>query len=169
MKKILLAVLIVAGIAATSRAQTSDNTEGGHFSIGLNAGLPLGDASDLYSVGLGADLKYELPVAANTFVSVSGGYTNFLYKSSIKDYTGKSGESFIPAKFGVKYYFNGNFYGEGQIGATFATDENGTTLFTYAPGFGYTFNGGFDLGLRFEGWSHDGSLDQLALCAAYRF
>ena len=167
MKKILLAAILLGGTVFTSYAQTSKET--GKFSIGVEAGLPLGDASDVSNFAIGGSLKYEVPVATNTFVSLSGGYTEFLYKSDVKDETGQSGAGFVPIKVGLKYYFNTNFYAEGQIGATFATESGGGTAFAYAPGIGYTFKGGFDLGFRFEGWSKDGSLNQLALRLAYRF
>jgi len=170
MKKILLVAAILCGAAAGSFAQTSTPTQGsGKFSIGVEAGLPVGSTSDYSNFAIGGSLKYELPVAATTFVSLSAGYTDLLYKSDLKAAIGKSGAGFIPVKAGLKYYFNEGFYGEGQVGAVFSTESGGGTAFAYAPGIGYSFSGGFDAGVRYEGWSHDGTVSQVALRLAYRF
>jgi hypothetical protein len=169
MKKILLAIALLSGAAASSFAQTSGPKDGGKFSIGAEAGLPVGSVSDISNFAVGGSLKYEYPVATNTLVSISAGYTNFLYKSEFKDLTGKSGEGFIPVKAGLKYYFNQGFFGEGQVGAVFATESGGGTAFVYAPGIGYTFKGGFEAGFRYEGWAKNGTVSQLALRLAYRF
>lgn len=166
MKKILFAILFVVGAAGTSFAQSSSET--GKFSIGLNAGLPIGSAHDVSSFAGGLDLKYDLPIATGTFFTISGGYTRFFYKGEVKDALksigiDKSGQGFIPLKAGVKHYFDQGFYGEGQLGAVFSTESGGGTGFAYAPGIGYTFAGGFDLGVRYEGWSKDGTTSQVAL------
>jgi hypothetical protein len=81
----------------------------------------------------------------------------------------KSGEGFIPVKAVVKYYFNEGFFGEGQVGAVFSTENGGGNAFVYAPGIGYSFKGGFETGFRYEGWSKDDIVRQLALRVAYRF
>jgi hypothetical protein len=174
MKKLLFLTLLCGATAATSVAQTTTPKEGGKFSIGVDAGLPTGSASDISNLTLGGSLKYEYPVAAKTFLSVSAGYSYFLYKSAVKDAfsalgTPKSGEGFIPVKAGLKYYFSPGFFGEGQLGAVFSTESGGGTAFAYAPGIGYTFSGGLEAGVRYEGWSHDGTLGQAALRLAYRF
>ncbi|RYY35626.1 MAG: hypothetical protein EOP46_09375 [Sphingobacteriaceae bacterium] len=170
MKKILLALVILGSTAFAASAQT---TEAGKFSIGVEAGLPLGDAADVYSFGIGGSLKYELPVTEQFAVSLSAGYTNFMYKSEIKDLIDKSGEGFIPVKAGAKYYFSGTFtegfFGEAQLGATFGTADGAGTAFTYAPGVGYSFNNGLEAGVRYEAWSNDGTFNQLGLRLAYRF
>jgi len=101
--------------------------------------------------------------------TLSAGYTDFLYKSDIKALVGKSGEGFIPVKAGLKYYFSGGFFGDAQASATFSTESGGGTAFAYTPGIGYTLSNGIETGIRFEGWSHDGSLNQLGLRVAYRF
>jgi hypothetical protein len=172
MKKILFATMVCLAAALTGSAQTK--TETGKFSIGVEAGLPVGDASDISNLAIGGSLKYEHPVAAKTFVSLSAGFTEFLYKGEFKDELNsigisKSGEGFIPVKAGIKYYFNGGLFGEGQIGAVFSTENGGGTAFAYAPGIGYTFSKGLEAGVRYEGWSHNGTLSQLALRVAYRF
>lgn len=174
MKKILLALTIIAGTACTTFAQTKSDDRG-KFSAGVDAALTLGRTKVISSFGIGASLKYELPIAPGTWLTASAGYTCFLYKSDYKDKLkefydiDKSGESFAPVKVGMKYYIENGFFAEGQLGAVFGTRSGSGTAFAYSPGVGYTFDGGFEASARYEGWSHDGTVSQVALRLAYRF
>jgi hypothetical protein len=48
--------------------------------------------------------------------------------------------------------------------------DGGGTAFLYAPGIGYMLDGGFEAGVRYEGWSKsDGTISQIALRLAYNF
>lgn len=172
MKKLLLAILLVGGTAATSLAQS--NREIPKFSIGAEAGLPVGDAGDVFSATLGASIKYDLPITTGLFFTVSGGYQRFLYKDEYRDAllalgVDRSGENFIPLKGGLKYYFNDGFFAEGQLGAVFTTGDNSSTAFVYAPGVGYSFTSGIETGIRYEGWSKNGTIGQVALRVAVNF
>jgi hypothetical protein len=170
MRKTLLLAALLVGVALTSFAQTSKSSDQGKFSIGFEAGLPIGDASDFYSAVLGGSFKYEYPVATSTFLTGSVGYNAFLVKSEFKDEGEKSSFGFIPVKVGLKYYIQNGFFAEGQIGVTFSTESGGGSAFAYAPGIGYSFDGGFEAGVRYEGWPKDGfTTSQIGLRLAYRF
>lgn len=168
MKKSLLLIVVLSALAFNTFAQSSDNS-GGKFSIGIDPGLPVGDASDVSSFAIGGDLKYSMPAAENFDVSLSAGYTAFLGKTidgfklpSIKG---------IPVKLAGRYNFNGptGFFGEVGLGAAFIQDGGGTA-FLYAPGIGYAMDGGFEIGVRYEGWSvHGGTFSQVGLRLAYSF
>jgi len=164
MKKILLAVALIAGVSVSSFAQKKSD-DGGKFSIGLEAGLPVGDFSNLYSFAIGGSLKYAQPIADATAFTISAGYTSFKVKSAL----GGGTSGFVPVKAGIKYNFAEAFYGEAQVGAAFGTQSGGGTAFAYSPGIGYDFGGGVDLGVRYEGWSHNGTLSQIAARLAYSF
>ena len=171
MKKIILSLLVLGAATFSSYAQTSD--EGGKFSIGVDAGLPLGDSKDVSSFIIGGSLKYDHPIAENLFATLSAGYQKFLLKSDIKDaYKALGLEepklSAIPVKAGLKYFFDEGFFGEAQLGAAFLSDGGGTA-FAYAPGVGYAFAGGFEAGVRYEAWSKNGTTSQVALRLAYKF
>lgn len=172
MKKILLAVLLTAGSFLTCLAQSNP----GKFSIGLEGGLPVGDYSDLYKFGIGGSLKYDLPVAPNFYVTFSAGYSSFQIKDEAKQLlrffgSNQSSSGFVPLKVGGKYYFNNKgFFGEAQVGAAIATASGGGTAFAYSPGIGYTFDGSFEAGVRYEAWSKSGStFGQFGLRLAYCF
>jgi len=161
MKKILLALFVLGVTACSSFAQTK-SSDAGRFSIGLDAGLPVGNVSNYSNLAIGGSLKYDFPVATGAFLNLSAGYQTF---------TGKNGAgslNAVPVKAGVKYYFNGQgFYGEGQIGAAFITETGAGNAFIYAPALGYTLDGGFDIGLRYEAWSKTGTISQIALRLSY--
>jgi len=166
MKKFLLAVALIAGVSVGSFAQ-SKSDDGGKFSIGVEAGLPVGSSSDFYSFGIGGSLKYAQPIADATAFTISAGYTSFMGKTILGVKVPAAG--FVPVKAGIKYNFAEAFYGEAQVGAAFSTQSGGGTAFAYSPGIGYNFGGGVDLGVRYEGWSHDGTFSQVAARLAYSF
>ncbi|WPU95483.1 hypothetical protein SNE25_08100 [Mucilaginibacter sabulilitoris] len=168
MKKLLLVLAIVGGTAFSSFAQSSGPADAPKFSVGVEAGLPIGNIKNGYNFVIGGSLKYELPIAESTMFTISAGYNSFLAKSEFKDIGGESA-GFIPVKAGIKYYLNQGFFAEGQLGAAFGTKSGEGTAFAYSPGIGYTFDGGFEAGVRYEGWSHDGTVSQIGLRLAYRF
>jgi len=168
MKKVLLALAIIAGTAFTTFAQTKSG-DSGKFSIGVEAGLPVGDAHQVFKSVFGGSLKYELPIAPSTWFTVSAGYNSFQVKKELKDAGLDGSYGAIPVKVGIKYYLEQGFFAEGQVGAAFGTKSGSSTAFAYSPGIGYTFDGGFEAGVRYEGWSKNGTTSQIGLRLAYRF
>lgn len=168
MKKILLLLVVLSAVAFNSFAQSSKSDDVGKFSIGVDPGLPVGNASDYSSFAIGGDLKYSIPAAENFDVSLSAGYTAFLGKT-INGFKLPSIKG-IPIKLAGRYNFDGStgFFGEVAFGAAFIQDGGGTA-FLYAPGIGYAMDGGFEVGLRYEGWSKNGSISQIGLRVAYSF
>jgi len=166
MKKILLAVALIAGVSVGSFAQ-SKSEDGGKFSIGVEAGIPVGDISNGYNFVIGGSLKYAQPIADATAFTISAGYSSFMGKTISGFKIPSAG--FVPVKAGIKYNFAEAFYGEAQIGAAFSTESGGGTFFAYSPGIGYNFGGGVDLGVRYEGWAHNGTISQIAARLAYSF
>lgn len=181
MKKLLLAVM--ASFAMSFAFAQSSSPK---LSIGPDVALPVGDAHQLYSVGVGGTLKLEIPVSQSNFnFTVTAGYENFFGKDVTYNESGPgysySGEvkfanaAFIPVKVGGKYYASNQFYLEGELGIAHAVSSGDSgTAFAYAPGLGVSLpvdNGkAIDLGVRYEGWSKDGStFSQVALRLAYKF
>jgi hypothetical protein len=167
MKKILFALFILGGAAFNCFAQSSDGAA--KFSIGVDAAAPNGVVSNVYTAGFGASVKAELPVGADLFATGSVGYEAFFVKSEFKVYGYSSSSGFVPIKAGLKYYFNESLFGEAQAGASVYTANNGGTAFAYSAGMGYTFDGGFEIGVRYEAWQKQGTFGQAALRLAYRF
>lgn len=168
MKKFLILLSLLGFLAFKSAAQTND---GPKFNIALEGGLPLGTSKQLFSSIIGASLKYEYPLADNVFVTASAGYSGWLIKHEYSDFDGaKSVYSFVPLKAGIKGYLQEGFFLEGQVGASIYAGSNGkSTSFIYSPGIGYTFDGGFEAGVRYEAWVKDGTASQVALRLGFRF
>ncbi|MEB0262399.1 MULTISPECIES: outer membrane beta-barrel protein [unclassified Mucilaginibacter] len=161
MKKVLLLLAVVCGLSITSFAQSKKD---GKFSLGLELGVPVGNASTAYSAVVGGSLKYDLPIAPSTYFNVSVGYSSFIIKDRYKNFFSSYGA--VPLKAGLKYYADRRFFLEGQLGAAFGTASGAGTSFVYSPGVGYTFDGGLEAGVRYEAWSDNGTLGQLALRVA---
>jgi len=161
MKKFLLALVVLSGVAFSGFAQKAAEKTS-KFSIGVDAGIPVGNARNVYNLGIGGSLKYDMSLSKEAAFTVSAGYTSLMVK-------GGGSLGYVPLKAGLKYYFADSFYGEGQLGAAFSTSSGGGTSFVYAPGIGYNFGGGVDLGVRYEAWSHNGTISQVAARLALSF
>lgn len=166
MKKFLLAAVLLAGVSMSSLAQKKSDGNG-KFSIGVEAGIPVGTTSDAYNFAIGGSLKYDMPIATGTDFTVSAGYTSFMGKTVLGFKIPAAG--FVPLKAGIKYWFADAFYGEAQLGAAFSTQSGGGTAFAYSPGIGYKFSDVVDLGVRYEAWSHNGTVSQVAARLGFSF
>ncbi len=162
MKKVLLATMLFVGIAVSGFAQ-----KGSNFSVGLEAGLPIGSTSNAYTVAIGGSLKYEAPIATGTSFTLTAGYTSFQGKTIGTFKVPAAG--FVPVKAGIKYFLADSFYGEAQVGAAFSTQSGGGTAFAYSPGIGYKFSDVIDLGVRYEAWSKSGTVSQIGARLGFSF
>lgn len=176
MKKILLTFALIGGIAWSGFAQTSTTAApstpasgGSKFSIGIEGGLPVGDDSEVFGKVIGGSIKYEVNTATNTFLTLSAGYNSYILKSKFSEPGERSSTGFVPLKAGIKCYTDGSFFVEGQLGIVFSTETGGGHAFVYSPGIGYSFSGGFEAGVRYEGWSNGGTSSQVGLRLGYRF
>jgi len=188
MKKVfLLAALSAATVFTTVSAQKRATVMSPNFSVGLEVAAPVGDAKNLYNLGFGGSGKIEIPATKFFFITVTAGYTSFYLKDNIKNALNAFGikakpAGYIPLKAGGKYYVSPAFYVEGEIGASIGVQQSPVgyntlsghgTAFAYAPGVGVSIpllgKSAIDAGVRYEGWSQNGRLDQLALRLAYKF
>jgi hypothetical protein len=114
MKKLTLTLTLLSGIFFSCFAQTTSSStkQESKFSIGVDAGLPTGNASNVYDFAIGGSLKYDIFAATDLFVTISAGYESFQVKSSLTALGAKSSEGFIPLKAGLKYYISEGFFGE---------------------------------------------------------
>ncbi|NOW94881.1 hypothetical protein [Mucilaginibacter sp. SG564] len=195
--KISALVLAFAGFAFGAKAQTTTPTttttstttnNGIRYSIGVDAGIPLGNFKDNYKWNLGGSVQADIPVISNQlFVTVNAGYNNVFGKKDIGGVAGLDQTDFhlIPVKAGLKYFVVPNFYVQGEAGAAFLLNKkdvgvNKSTAFVYAPQVGVQFpvsaNGNFiDAGIRYEATTkyatgiNDSKVSFLGLRVAYGF
>ena len=163
--------MIVSAAAAVAlfmnlelQAQTrepSGDSRATRLGIGLSVGAP---TTDGYDLGIGGDVRLQKDFSGNVSGMLSAGYTNFSFDGEDSGNIG-----FIPVKAGIKVFPISKFYISGELGAGFGTDGQ-KTAFVWAPGIGYGFNNGVDLGVRYEEFSRDGgAVGQVALRIAYGF
>ncbi len=167
MKKIVLTLTLLVGVTFAGLAQKAS------LSIGIDAGVIVGSISDKANMAIGGSVKYDLPVCAKSFVTLSAGYSYLIYTNDYKvNLTGfqasqTGGEGYVPLKAGFKYLFCDYFYGEGQVGASIPT-QGGGVGFAYAPGIGVKLSA-VDFGVRYEAWTKTNTISQVALRLAYGF
>lgn len=190
--KIAALVLAFAGLSVAANAQTTTSTstttkDGIRYSIGVEAGIPVGSLKDSHKWNLGGSVQADIPVASQLFVTVNAGYNNIFGKKDVGGIAGADVENIqlLPVKAGLKYFVIPNFYVQGEAGAAFLLNKDKTgvdksTAFVYAPQVGVQFpvsaNGNFiDAGVRYEATTKytsgvdDSKVSFLGLRVAYGF
>jgi hypothetical protein len=161
-------LFVIAASIFTYLAVHAQETSPLKFSIGLEAALPVGDFADVSSFGIGGSAQADLWVADKLTLLLNAGYISFQGKSygGVRD----KASGFIPVQAGFKYNLTDQLYGLAQLGATFITEKNSETLFTYAPGLGYKLSPNLDALLKYTGFSAKGiDLSAVGLRVAYTF
>lgn len=162
-KLIASAAAAVALFFTTNANAQSADSKALRLGIGVNAGVP---TTDGYSFVIGGDLRLQKDFSSNVSGLLSAGYNNW----SLKDEVGGGSYGMIPVKAGAKVFLAESVYLSGELGAGFGTKSGSKTAFLWAPGVGYGFDNGLDIGLRYEGAEFSGgSLGQVALRVAYGF
>lgn len=166
--KIATLVLAFAGLSFAAKAQTTPATtstttsSGIRYSIGVEAGIPVGNFKDTHKWNLGGSVQADIPVASQLFVTVNAGYNNFFGKKNIGSgalYDAPNVQ-LLPVKAGLKFFPIPNFYVQGEAGAAFLLNKSDfyndkSVAFAYAPQIGVQFpvsaSGNFiDAGIRYE-------------------
>jgi hypothetical protein len=144
MRKILLLLLLLTGVAYGSYAQ-SDNDAVPKLGVGFNFGAAFGSNSGAYPIEGGVHAKFEYPVSDSQLsIIFKAGYTFFVTADGYTyqddgygdNYSNGSILSFIPIEVGAKYYVAGRIFLEGEAGASFnlsSTDENGKSISKISP------------------------------------
>lgn len=176
-KSIILSILFISLLSFGTYAQT------GKFKInpGLELGMPVGDFSDVTSIGFGATAKGLYEVIEDGQVELTLGYLSFSGKK-IEGY--KMGNyGVVPIMLGYRHNFDG-FYGEGQLGLaslsykvpeeeymgiTVGGGKYSSTEFSWAIGAGYVYEA-FDFSLRYQAiQASGGSIGWIGLRVGYIF
>lgn len=172
-KPVLIAMFMttLSMLFLSSNAQTQDRMGDDNFrkairlGVGLNLGVP---AQSQYDFAIGGELSVQRDFSNVIAGMLSAGYTSI----SLDDKNGApfSSVGFIPVKAGIKVFPGRPFYFSAEAGAAFNTNKGLGTAFVYAPGIGFGFNNGLDVGLRFEDFVRDGyAPSQFALRISYGF
>lgn len=166
-KLLASAVAAVAIFFTTNVNAQSDDSKALRLGIGLSGGLPVGKVtSEVNSFVLGGDVRLQKDFTSNISGVLSAGYNEWF----VKDQYGGGSSGMVPVKAGAKIFFAEHAYFSGELGAGFGTAKGAKTAFLWAPGIGYGWDNGLDLGLRYEGAEYkNASAGQVALRIAYGF
>lgn len=173
-KLLLIVMLFVLAVSVNAQTKAVDKVDAKLFKIGAGAmiGLPVGDASTVFSLAYGFDLMGEYAIAPSCALTLSAGYADWSMKSAYKDALNALGvdikTGMIPVLAGAKYYFTDKIYGSAQVGLTFYTESGVGNALTYAPGIGYKIGDKFDLLLNYQ-TRKDGGDAFLGLRVGYTF
>ncbi len=159
MKKLILAVAIVAFSTVAAQAQKSSKSTS--LSIGVNAGIP---TTTGLSFAYGADLQADFGVAPTTEITASAGYEGYTLKGGYNLNNG-----IIPLLGGVKFNLGEKAYAHGQLGYGISTAKGGGGSFAYAPSIGYYFSPNFDASVKYLAFSKNGTIGSVNLRLAYNF
>ncbi|MFT3679770.1 MAG: outer membrane beta-barrel protein [Ferruginibacter sp.] len=173
MKKVILSVAVfaIASLSATAQKEAASDKQL-KFSVGVEAGLPIGDAKEGYSFGIGGSAQAEYAAAENVALTLNAGYITLLGKTIEEEKVPSL--KLIPVLAGAKFFFNEKVYGHAQLGMTFASVKvagisASTSAFTYAPGIGVQAAENFDVELKYQAYSKGGTTSFIGLRAAYTF
>ena len=175
MKKLFfISAIALISFATNAQSKKQASSGGTSFSLGLEAGIPIGQYpkgfSNPFSFVLGGSLQLEQHVAPDLGLTLSGGYLSYSVKSDYRAITGRNSSGIIPLLAGVKYYFSPGVYGHGQLGAAFATAQGGGTSFAYSPGIGFNISPNLDAELKYTGISNKAAtLGSVGIRLAYNF
>jgi len=143
MRKIFVTILLVAGIAFTSNAQTRPMFVG----AGVVVSLPMGDFGDQSKLGIGGTAAFEMEFMPQLVGTVQAGYISWGAKDEAESSEGgfnvsaSASVSAVPVMVGGKYYFmpDMGLYGAAQLGLYFVSAD--AEVESNIPGLG-----SFDVG-----------------------
>lgn len=125
--------------------------------VGVNAGIPVGDAKDITTFQLGADIAYLFPVSDLFSVGGLVGYSRYFIdddafpgiSQNIDDF------SFLPIAATARFGFENSLFVAGDLGYAIGISDGNDGGFYYRPKVGYSL-GPVAIIASFSGISVDG-------------
>jgi hypothetical protein len=154
----------------SAKAQTTAAASPWRLGIGLEAGIPTGNANDISDFEIGGTARLQYDAAKTVAVMLTAGYYDMIGKAA----TNGSGATYpslgmVPVKLGAKIYVAPTFYVDGEAGAGFDTSYEDHTKLIFSPGVGYDSKT-WDISLRYENYSgQNNSFGLVGLRVAYGF
>jgi hypothetical protein len=183
MRKILLFLFLLMGIALVSNAQTQSDDNPGpipplQLSLGVDVGGALSPTSQTYSTAAGISAKLDIPFQnPKAFLTITAAYSSYSVKNTPSTDTLQNG-NFIPLLIGFKYFVAKHLFLEGDIGDSYNINQHFfgyQNAFTYSPVVGWSIpltkpHTAVDISAYYESrLSQDGNINQAAIRVAYKF
>ena len=168
-KLIAIAATALAIFFTTNVKAQAVKPDGWRLGIGLEGGIPTGNAHDISNFELGGTARLQYGLSNNLALTLTSGYYNFFGKTynatvvdpitnSVTTVNIKGGSlGMIPVKAGIKAFFTPNFYFGAEAGAGFEIHEpvDGEvkdTKLILSPGVGYASKS-WEVSARYENFS----------------
>ncbi len=151
MKKILVfGCMLLLGVSLQAQ-------EG--FNLGINLGLPVGDASDLSSFSLGVDANYLWNVSESLDVGVATGFTNAFGKTFeiLGEEFDVEDVQFIPIAAAGRYHVTDKFRAGADVGYAIGINDGNDGGFYYRPILAYSLSQSMEVNFSYTGISLDGA------------
>jgi hypothetical protein len=162
MKKIILiAAFAIFSISSMTAQQ---------FSIGVNGGLPLGDAGDISTFSVSADVSYLWEVSDVFQAGVTTGFSNaFGDDVGSGDFAFEIPDiQFLPIAASARYMFSDAFFGGADLGYAVGINDGNEGGIYYRPKIGYGVTDGINIIASYTGISNDGSFDVATLGVEFK-
>ncbi len=146
-----------------------------NFKVGLNAGLPVGDASDVSSFSIGLDVVYHWGVSELLDVGLATGFTNaFGETETITDgafeiETGFEDFQFLPVAASFRVYPTFSFKLGADVGYAIGINEGNEGGFYYRPLVGYNITGNTELNISYTAVDNNGTFGVATLGILFLF
>jgi hypothetical protein len=153
MRKTAIIVLMITFCASFARAQKE--TKNFSVGLGLEAGVPVGNYSNLYNFDAGLTVRFSF-LAGPGFITLTTGAIVFAPKTEVG--VPKKAGLQIPLRVGYKYIIGHHFFVMGEIGYVSTKTYYGSQgellsvnsgSFIAAPSIGVQFNA-FEISLRYD-------------------
>jgi hypothetical protein len=167
MKKLLL-MTVIAFFGFTVGAQDSSSADSGGFNLGINVGLPVGDAGDGWNFNVTLDLSYLWEVSDVFGAGIATGYSHSFGDSVDLGGFGSfevEDAGFIPIAGAARFNVSDEFILGADLGYAIGVSPSGNDGgFYYVPRIQYGVSESIDIVLAYRGTSVDGgSFDVLTL------
>lgn len=169
MKKI---IVLMMGVICTSSLLMAQRDSKFRFSVGPELSFASGSFSETHSIGIGGTVQAEVSLQEHLYGTATFGLIAYNGKSSGAGYKYK-GETILPLRVGVKYFFSGGIYGAAQLGLGILGGFYKGTSFAYSPQIGYEFktksDKALDASFKYDGYSKNGTIGAIGFRLAYIF
>ena len=170
MKKLILAIAVIAISTATVQAQDKMSTKNIVISISANAGIP---TTTGYTFAFGGDLQADFAITKNLKITISAGFDRYTFNNYFGGSNYNDYEYWLPLLAGAKFSLGKNAYVHTQVGYGFdfyGLAESGNGAFAYAPGVGYYFSSKLDASIKYLAFTGSGfTTNQIGVRLAYSF
>jgi hypothetical protein len=163
------AIFFTGNAKAQMTTPAPANSNPWRFGIGLEAGVPTGDAHNASDFELGGTARLQYDFTQRFAITLTSGYYNMFGKDNNGVDYGSLG--LVPVKLGIKAFFAPQFYFGAEGGAAFETNQGAynQTKLDLSPALGWASKS-WDVSARYENFSGQGNnFGLVGLRVAYGF